>query len=235
MAGGKGTRLHPYSATLPKPLMPLGDVPVLELLLRRLRTAGIREVVLAVNHLRHLIEAFCGDGTRFGLCISYAQEDRPLGTAGPLAGVLESLGEDFLLANGDLLTTLDIRSMIQEHRVKTADVTIGVYEREIRSEFGLIETTPEMRMVSYREKPVFRHLVSMGIYVLKAAAVSHHIRLGQRLDMPDLVRAVASAGKRVFCHQQDCFWLDIGRPEDFALAQQLFEENPSMFLGGLPA
>src|SRR5688572_11605472 len=125
MAGGMGTRLLPYSATLPKPLMPIGDRPVLEILLARLRKASIDHAVLAVNHLRHLIEAFFGDGSRFGMVISYCSEDRPLGTAGPIGMVIEELGETFLVANGDLLTTLDIGKMLEEHRRKGADVTVG--------------------------------------------------------------------------------------------------------------
>jgi NDP-sugar pyrophosphorylase family protein len=231
MAGGKGSRLHPYSALLPKPLMPLGDMPILELVLRRLRDAGIEEVVLAVNHLRHLIEAFFGDGSRIGLNILYSLEDRPLGTAGPMGPVLDRLGEDFLLTNGDLLTTLNISTMIQAHRDLRADATIAIYEREIQTEFGLIEVDADMRMVDYHEKPSFRQIVSMGIYVLNAAAVRDHLRTGEYLDMPQLVKAMAAAGKNVFCHRQECFWLDIGRADDFALAQQMFEKDPRLFLG----
>jgi NDP-mannose synthase len=231
LAGGKGSRLHPFSATLPKPLMPLGDVPVLELLLRRLHDAGFNEVVLAVNHLRHLIEAFFGDGTRFGLRITYSLEDQPLGTAGPIGPVLENLGDDFLLANGDLLTTLDVSAMIQSHLARKADATIGVCEREIRSEFGVIEADSDMRMTCYKEKPVIRQLVSMGIYVLNAAAIRRHIRPGVYLDVNTLVQAMVATSQKVFCHKQDCFWLDIGRPDDFALAQRMYEKNPSMFLG----
>jgi NDP-mannose synthase len=230
LAGGKGSRLHPFSATLPKPLMPLGDVPVMELLLRRLHDAGLKEVVLAVNHLRHLIEAFFGDGTRFGVRITYSLEDQPLGTAGPIGPVLDSLGDDFLLANGDLLTTLDIGAMVQSHLARKADATIGVYEREMQSEFGVIEADSDMRMTCYREKPMSRQLVSMGIYVLNAAAIREHVRPGVYLNINTLVQAMVAAGKSVFCHKQDCFWLDIGRPDDFALAQRMYEENPARFL-----
>ena len=107
MAGGKGTRLHPYSALFPKPLMPLGDMPVLELLLRRMKKAGVTDVILAVNHLGHLIKAFFGNGSELGLRISYCNEDRPLGTAGALANMIDDLDETFLVANGDLLTTMN--------------------------------------------------------------------------------------------------------------------------------
>jgi len=230
LAGGKGSRLYPFSATLPKPLMPLGEMPVLEILLRQLANAGIDHAILAVNHMRHLIEAFFGDGRRFGLTIEYSGEDRPLGTAGPMGAVLDRLGEEFVLANGDLLTTLDVARMIVAHRIAGADATIGVFEREVKVEFGLIDVDADMRMVGYREKPSQRQLVSMGLYVLRAASVRPFVRLNEYLDMPHLMMAMTQAGCMVLCHRQDCLWLDIGRPEDFAAAQRMFEQEPERFL-----
>ncbi len=231
MAGGKGARLQPYSALLPKPLMPLGDMPVLELLLRQLRRAGTDEVFLAVNHLRHLIEAFFGDGSRFGLKIHYSIEDRPLGTAGPIAAVLDQLGDEFLVTNGDLLTTLDIGAMIQSHRETGADATIGVYPREVKIDFGLVEVDAEMRMTAYLEKPSYHHLVSMGIYVLNAVPVRECVQPAMHLDMPDLLRRMRETGGDVRCFRSECFWLDIGRPDDFARAQEMYEKDPGLFLG----
>lgn len=231
MAGGKGARLYPYSASLPKPLMPLGDKPVLEILLAQLRAAGIADVILAVNHLRHLLEAFFGDGDRHGLSITYSFEDHPLGTAGPIGLVLDRLEDHFLLMNGDLLTTLDIKAMISAHQTEGADATIGVYERELRSEFGILEVDDSMRMTGYHEKPVYRQLVSMGIYVLRRDAVRDFVTPGERLDIPALMLSMQRAGRKVYCHKQDCFWLDIGRPEDFAQAQAMFEQDPSVFSG----
>lgn len=230
MAGGKGSRLHPYSATLPKPLMPLGDMPVLELLLRQLRRAGVDEVILAVNHLRHLIEAFFGDGSRFGIPIRYSLEDTPLGTAGPIGSVLDQLGEHFLLLNGDLLTSFDFQEMTRAHLAANSDVMIGVFERELTVEFGLIEVDAQMRMVDYREKPSSKQLISMGIYAIRAAAVRGFVSPGERLDMPQLVLAMMRAGRDVRCHRQDCVWLDIGRPEDFARAQKMIETGMDVFL-----
>lgn len=230
LAGGKGSRLYPYSATLPKPLMPLGEMPVLELLLRQLVAAGISHAILAVNHMRHLIEAFFGDGSRFGLRIDYSFEDQPLGTAGPMGAVLDRLGEDFVLANGDLLTTLDVARMVAAHRAAAADATIGVFEREVKVEFGLIDVDADMHMIGYREKPSQQQLVSMGIYVLHAASVRPHVRPNEYLDMPQLMVAMMQAGRKVLCHRQDCIWLDIGRPDDFAAAQQMFAQEPERFL-----
>ena len=230
MAGGKGSRLYPYSAVLPKPLMPIGDVPVLEVLLRQLGRAGVTEAYLAVNHLRHLIEAFFGDGTRIGVKLNYSVEDRPLGTAGPIAAVLDRLGDDFVMTNGDLLTTMDIGEMIRFHRNRRAVATVGVYPREVKIDFGLIEVDADMRMTAYREKPSYPHLVSMGIYVLNAAQLRNLIERDTYLDMPDLLQRLMVTGE-VHCFLSDCFWLDIGRPDDFARAQELYEKDPQAFLG----
>jgi NDP-sugar pyrophosphorylase family protein len=230
LAGGKGSRLYPYSATLPKPLMPLGNMPVLELLLRQFRLAGIQHAILAVNHMRHLIEAFFGDGSRLGVTLEYNREDHPLGTAGPLGTLLDRLGEEFVLANGDLLTDLDVARMIAAHRSAKADATVGVFEREVKVDFGLIDVDDAMRMIGYREKPSQRQLVSMGLYVLRAAAIRPFVRPNEYLDVPELMGAMMQAGHLVLCHRQDCFWLDIGRPEDLATAQRMFEREPERFL-----
>ena len=231
MAGGKGTRLQPFTASFPKPLMPLGDMPVLELLLRQLRFAGVDEVFLAVNHLHHLICAFCGDGSRFGLKIDYSLEDSPLGTAGPLGALMDKVGENFIVTNGDLLTTFNIDQLMQTHRERSSDATICVYEREVKIDFGLIQVDADMNLQGYLEKPMSKHLVSMGLYMLNREAVLPHLAPGQHLDMPDLLLKLLAAGKTVRCHQQpDSFWLDIGRPDDYATAQKMFDESRELFL-----
>jgi NDP-sugar pyrophosphorylase family protein len=231
MAGGKGTRLQPYTAVFPKPLMPLGDMPVLELLLRQLRDAGITDVYLAVNHLHHLIRAFCGDGSRFGLNIEYSLENSPLGTAGPLGALVDDVGEDFIVTNGDLLTTLNLRQFIDSHLTSGSAATIGTYEREVKIDFGLLQTDESMRLLGYLEKPVSRHLVSMGIYVLNREAIREHLQRDVYLDMPDLMRLLLKDGKNVTCHRQEnSFWLDIGRPDDYSLAQEMFEKQRELFL-----
>jgi NDP-mannose synthase len=230
MAGGKGTRLHPYSALLPKPLMPLGDMPILELLLRRMKLAGITEVILAVNHLQHLIEAYFGDGSRLGLKIKYKSEDQPLGTAGALGNMIDDLDDTFFLTNGDLLTTLDLKRMIAAHQEWHADASIGVYPRELKIEFGLIEFSSENRLSAYREKPSSKYFVSMGVYLLNREAVRPHVDAACRLDMPELLLKMKASGSDVRCHHDDCVWLDIGRPDDFALAQKLFQDDRDKFL-----
>jgi NDP-sugar pyrophosphorylase family protein len=231
MAGGKGTRLGPYTATFPKPLMPLGDqMPVLELLLRQLRAAGVEEVFLAVNHLHHLLRAFFGTGESLGLRIHYSLEDQPLGTAGPLAPLLGRLGPTFFMTNGDLLTTLDFAGMLAEHRRVGCAATVASHLREVKIEFGLLETDSAGRMTGYIEKPTYRHLVSMGCYVLQRDAVAPHVKPDAHLDMPDLMRALVQEGQPVHCHLPDCIWLDIGRPDDYATAQDLFSRSREIFL-----
>jgi NDP-sugar pyrophosphorylase family protein len=231
MAGGKGTRLHPYSALFPKPLMPLGDMPILELLLRRMQKAGITDVVLAVNHLRHLIEAFFGNGSQLGLRIRDSSEDKPLGTAGALGNMLDELDETFIVSNGDLLTTMDLAAMVRQHMDTQCDASIGVFERENKIDFGLIEFDAEKRLCAYREKPTSMYFVSMGIYILRREAVRACIAEGEYLDMPTLLLKMRDARSDVRCYHDDCMWLDIGRPDDFALAQSMFEQNRTLFLG----
>lgn len=230
MAGGRGTRLGPYTATFPKPLVPIGDMPILELLMRQLKHAGVTEVILAVNHLHHLLRAFFGDGERLGVRIRYSLEDVPLGTAGPLGALLPELRDTFFVTNGDLLTTLDFAGMLKAHYASGADATVASFRRTVKSEFGILDTDHNMRMTGYREKPEQTHLVSMGLYVLQRDAVAQHLAPGHRLDMPDLMRALVTQGKQVLCHVPDCFWLDIGRPDDYAEAQQIFARDRTLFL-----
>lgn len=231
MAGGKGTRLHPYSALFPKPLMPLGDMPILELLLRRMRAAGVREVIIAVNHLRHLIEVYFGDGSDLGLKLYYSDEDKPLGTAGALGNMLPHLDDTFFVTNGDLLTTMNLRNMALRHIAENADASVGVYERENKIDFGLTEFDARNRMCAYREKPTSKYHVSMGVYILQREAVRPHVSNVDYLDMPNLLLKINGSNGNVVCYQDDCVWLDIGRPDDFALAQKMFEEDREAFLG----
>ena len=231
MAGGKGTRLHPYSALFPKPLMPLGDMPVMELLLRRMRRAGVKDVILAVNHLRHLIEAYFGNGSKLGLRIRYRDEEKPLGTAGALGNIIDELDENFIVSNGDLLTSMDIEAMGRQHLDACCDASIGVFERENKIDFGLIEFDAEKRLCDYREKPTSMYYVSMGIYMLRREAVRPCITSGEYLDMPTLLLKMKASKAEVRCFHDQCIWLDIGRPDDFAMAQSMFEHNRALFLG----
>ena len=230
LAGGRGTRLRPFTVVLPKPLVPLGDKPVLEILLRRLAASGFRDVVVSTGYLAELIMAVCGDGSRFGVNVSYSREEEPLGTAGPLARI-EGLSDPAVVMNGDLLTTLSLPNLLAHHGRQGADVTIATFRRQVRIDFGVVETDAAGAFMGFREKPVHDLDVSMGVNVLSARALAMIAR-GERLDMPDLILRVRDAGGRVCCYREECHWLDIGRMDDYATAQEEFAENESRYLGG---
>jgi len=228
LAGGKGTRLRPFTAVFPKPLVPLGEKAIIEVLLRRLAAAGFVDVTISTGYLAELIKAVCGDGSQFGLNIEYVGEDQPLGTAGPL-GQLKNLTDPVIVMNGDLLTTLDFGEMIRFHREQQADMTIGVFPREVKIDFGVIDFDDDGAFQGYREKPTFQYDVSMGVNVIGAGALKHVVP-GERLDMPDLVLKVHESGGKVACCRQQCRWLDIGRLDDYALAQEEFERDEKIYL-----
>ena len=231
LAGGKGTRLKPYTLVLPKPLMPVGDQPILEIILHQLRDAGVDEVILACGHMAQLFQAFFEDGSRYGLKIGYVFEDQPLGTAGPIAGALDRLGEHFLVMNGDLLTTLDYRAMMDWHREKGNTATIGLYTREVKIDFGVVEMDSNSGLVAYKEKPTYTFDVSMGVNVFTASKIRPYVQAGVRLDIPDLMIKLRAAGEPVRGFRQPgCFWLDIGRIDDYAMETEIFEERKGEFL-----
>ncbi len=228
LAGGKGTRLRPYTTVFPKPLMPIGEMPILEIVLRQLKASGFSHVTLAVSYLAELIEAFFGDGGRLGLRIDYSREDRPLSTAGPLR-LVPGLDETFLVMNGDVLTTLDYRAMLAHHRRAGAAATIAVHRRSVRIDYGVVETGPDGVLARYIEKPETHYAVSMGINILEPralAAIGEHEPLG----MPDLMMRLKQAGETVTTFEQPCLWLDIGRTDDYADALETFEAHRAEFL-----
>jgi NDP-sugar pyrophosphorylase family protein len=228
LAGGRGTRLSPYTTVLPKPLMPVGDMPILEILLRRLRSAGVRDVTLSVGYLASLLEAYFGDGGRWGLRIEYSREQEPLGTAGPLA-LVPGLNDTFLVMNGDLMTTLDFREIVRVHREQGAVATLGLFRKEVNIDLGVIETDGGGRVVEYIEKPTLTYEVSVGMYVMQPQ-VLQYIPAGQPLDLPELIRRLAGDGHLVFGYRFSGHWLDIGRHEDHALAIELMERERAAFL-----
>ena len=228
LAGGKGTRLEPYTTILPKPLMPIGDMPILEVMIRQLRYFGFTKITVAVGHLGGLIEAFFGDGEKFGVKIDYSQEDEPLGTAGPLT-LINGLDDTFLLMNGDLLTDLDYRKMIKFHKESGAIATLGLYRKEVKIDLGVIESNEKGFVEKYIEKPIMKYEVSMGIYVFEPQ-VREYIPKGKRLDLPDLIKLLIKVKKNVISYRFDGYWLDIGRIEDYEEAVKLFKDQKEKFL-----
>lgn len=230
LAGGKGTRLAPYTTILPKPLMPVGDMPILEIVIRQLAHHGFNELTLAVGHLAELLMAYCGDGSRFDVKIDYSREEQPLGTAGPIA-LVPNLNETFLVMNGDLLTTIDYGAMLKYHRERGALATIACYQRDVKIDLGVIDVDSDNWVANYIEKPTYHYAVSMGIYIFEPAILGHITR-GQRLDLPELVLNLIKEGKKVNVYNFDGYWLDIGRHDDYEQAIDEFSAHRDDFLPG---
>ncbi len=229
LAGGKGRRLYPYTVSLPKPLMPVGDFPILEVILRQLKAHQLHEVTLAVGHLGNLIQAYCGDGSKWGLKIRYSFEDEPLGTVGPLTR-LENLKQAFMVMNGDLLTTLDYLDLAKYHRKQNALATVAAQKRWVDIDFGVIQKSKDDQgMLKYVEKPRLSYLVSMGVYVFEPQVLDF-IPPGKKFDFPDLMHVLLEKKKKVAIYHSEDFWLDIGRPDDYQKAVEEFERNPKRFL-----
>ena len=229
LAGGEGMRLKPYTKLIPKPLVPLGEMPVLEVVLRQLSRSGFRNVVITVGFEGELIRANFSDGRHLGLRLSYSFEQEPLGTAGPLA-VIDGLAEHFLVLNGDLLTTLDLREFFNAHCKQTPMLTIAAHERNVPVEFGIIQGV-NRRVHGYVEKPTLRYLVSMGVYAFDRRARAY-LEPGERADFPDLVHRLLKDGEEIQYYSFGGYWLDIGCRADYEKALEDFPAMRSDLLGG---
>lgn len=216
LAGGLGTRLRPLTHVIPKPLLPVGGQPILEIILRQLAGAGADRVFISLGYKAELIRSYFGDGSRLGLRLSYVDEEKPMGTAGALGFVRDAITKPVLVMNGDLLTKLDFRAFYEGHRASGAALTIGVREDSYQIPFGVVEADGQ-RVQRIREKPVDHFLTSAGIYVLEPAVV-RSIEPGVRLDVPDLINRLAAAGEHVRCHVISEEWIDIGAMPDFERA-----------------
>lgn len=229
LAGGKGTRLHPFTISIPKPLMPIDDLPILEIVLRQLKNYGCSEIIMAVSHLANLIMAFFGDGEKFGLNIRYSLEDTPLGTAGPLT-LIENLDEDFLVMNGDLLTSIDYGDLVNFHIQNRNDITIATHRTQVKIDLGVLETNGE-EFLDYIEKPTYDYKVSMGIYMMNRRVIDL-MEKGEKFDLPNLVLKAKQENLKIQCYLKamDKIWLDIGRVDDYAEACRIFTEKRTEFL-----
>jgi NDP-sugar pyrophosphorylase family protein len=228
-AGGRGTRLAPYTYVLPKPMMPVGDKAILEILLRQMKRGGINHVVLTVGHLASLMQAFFQGGEQFDLQITYAFEPTPLGTAGPLA-LVPDLEETFLVSNGDVLTLLDIEEFLAFHRQQGGICTLAIHQRQLHVDLGVIQQAEDdFRITGYIEKPTLDYQVSMGMYIFEPRVLDY-IPKNEYLDFPDLVLKLLAAGEKVVGYPFDGYWMDLGNPEDYQQANRDFEKMRSQFL-----
>jgi NDP-mannose synthase len=232
LAGGRGARLTPYTSVLPKPLMPIGDRAILEIVIKQLSRCGIADVTLCVGYLSHLIEAVMGDGTAHGVDISYVREDQALGTAAPLR-LIEGLDQPFIAMNGDVLTTLDYGELLRHHRQAGSILTIAVRERPIKIDYGVLHLRPNAHrneVRRYEEKPVMTSTVSMGIYVLESAALAYIPDDGY-FDFPDLVQRLLQAGEPIEAYRYDGLWFDIGQHDDYEAAVAAWLGDPAIANG----
>lgn len=223
--GGMGTRLRPFTSVLPKPLMPIGARPVLELLLKWLRRNGIQDVYITTGYLGHLIRSFCGNGEQWNLNIHYTQEMEPLGTIGPLSLIRDELTEPFLVLNGDVLTDLNLSRFVATHRKHEGLVTIATTFRNIKMDFGVIEEQDDTVQL-FREKPTLSHLVSMGLYCM-SPEVMRFVPSGVPFGFDDLMLQMLQDGCKVHVYKHNGLWLDIGRVDDFQSAQSIAWEETS--------
>lgn len=233
LAGGKGVRLRPYTTALPKPLVPIGDQhAILEIVMRQLAAAGFKTVTLAIGHLGHIIRAYVGNGSQWGLRVGYAVEDSPLGTMGPLLTMQDRLPEHFLVMNGDILTDLDFAGVLKHHEASGAPLTIATYARQVKIDFGVL-TTESGSVTGFQEKPSIDYRVSMGVYGVSRSALAKYTP-GLPLGFDELVLDLLAAQTPPSAYEFGGYWLDIGRPDDYDRANAEFALIRSQLMPGEP-
>jgi NDP-mannose synthase len=227
LAGGKGTRLKPYTTIFPKPLMPVGEKPILEIIIMQLKSCGFNDIIFTVGHLKELIMAYFGDGSRWDVNISYSVENIPLGTAGPLK-LIDEPNENFLIMNGDVLTDIDYSKFMKFHLDNKAACSIATFQKPVKIDLGVLELNNDGLVTDYIEKPTLHYQVSMGVYAFRQE-VLNFIPEMQYYDFPSLILNLLQNDKRVMSYNFTGHWLDIGRQEDYENAVDLFEKNKNNF------
>ena len=227
LAGGKGTRLRPYTVVLPKPLMPIGEYPILEVIIRQLVYFGFDHITLAVNHQADLLKAFFGDGTSWGVKIDYSLENSPLGTMGPLK-LIPDLPKNFLVMNGDVLTDLNLAEFYKEHELSSRIFSIASKIRHQHIDYGVLLVDEEKALIGFEEKPKVTYQVSMGVYMVNSDILQ--VLPDGAFGFDDLMLSLIKLDKKVNVKDHSGYWLDIGRPDDYMEAISIFETQKSIFL-----
>jgi NDP-sugar pyrophosphorylase family protein len=228
LAGGKGRRLLPYTTVLPKPLMPIGDYPIIEVILKQLKRCGFNRISISTGYLHELIHAYLDSNKTLGLKINYSHEETPLGTIGPLR-LIEDLDDTFLVMNGDILTDLNYRKLIESHKKHRAIATIATYQRDANIDFGVLEQNSEHKIIAFREKPTFHFDVSMGVYVF-SKKILDYVPVDTPFGFDQLMIALIAKDESVYSYPHRGYWLDIGRPDDYARSIEEFEKFKDRFL-----
>jgi NDP-sugar pyrophosphorylase family protein len=223
LAGGLGTRLRPYTISLPKPLMPVGEFPILEIIVRQLVHHGYGRITLAVNHQAELMRAYFADGSRWGVAIDYSLETRPLGTMGPLR-LAEDLPEHFLVMNGDILSDLNYAAFLDEHAENQRLFSISASQREQHIDYGVLQSGEDGKLTGFEEKPRLPYLVSMGVYAVNRSLLER-IPEGRAFGFDELVLGLLADELAVDVRPHSGYWLDIGRPDDY---QRAVDEWPEL-------
>ena len=222
LAGGKGTRLRPYTTNFPKPLMPIGERPILEIVIKRLKEFNIKDIIITTGHLGELIRAFFNDGKKYGVKIIYSKEDKPLGTAGPLNLIKEKLTGTFLVMNGDILSNINFNKLIKYHKQQKNIATIALSKRKVDIDFGIVNISNKNDFVEWKEKPTIEYLVSTGIYIFAKESLKFLPKDGF-FNLPDFILKLNKENKKISGYLHDGYWLDIGRPDDYEKACKDYE------------
>ncbi|WP_117161170.1 sugar phosphate nucleotidyltransferase [Paraliobacillus sp. X-1268] len=229
LTGGEGTRLRPYTSILPKPLMPIDNIPILEVVLRQLNYYGINHVTLSVGYLARLIQTYFGDGDNLGIKIDYSKEKEPLGTAGPLSLIKDIKESAVLVMNGDILTDINYEELLLHHEKVNSDMTVATIKRDVPVNLGVIEVNNENMITNWKEKPRFNYIASTGIYVINTKIIECFIG-PHKMDIPELIQMLISGNYKVSSFELIGSWLDIGREDDYKLAIESFSKNPTQYI-----
>jgi NDP-mannose synthase len=224
LAGGKAARLRPYTTNFPKPLMPIGERPILEIVIKRLKEYGIQDIIVSTGHLAELIKVFFNDGSKYGVKITYSKEEEPLGTAGPLSLVRDYLNEPFILMNGDVLTDIDFSKLFSFHRGIKSQATISLAKRIFPIDFGVINIDRRSQFQEWQEKPSFEFLISTGIYLFEPETL-RVLSEKEFLNVPEFIQRLKKENYFIAGYVHPGYWLDIGRPEDYERACKDYEEH----------
>ena len=229
LAGGKGTRLKPYTIALPKPLVPIGEMPILEIIIRQLIKFGFDHITITINHYAEIIQAFFGDGKKWNIKIDYSLEEKPLSTMGPLT-LINDLPDNFLVMNGDILTKLDFNLFYNDHIMRGANFSVGAYKRLDKVEYGVLHKNERSELIMFEEKPTHEYLVSMGIYMMNKSSLKY-IPKNTFFGFDHLMNKLIESNVLPYIYEFDGYWLDIGRPDDYEKAIEDNEKKPFLKWG----
>ena len=223
LAGGKGTRLKPYTISLPKPLVPVGETPILEIIIRQLIRHGFDHITITLNHMAEIIKAFFNDGSKWNIRIDYTYESKPLSTMGPLT-LIQDLPEDFMVLNGDVLTDLDFSAFYKHHIDNQCNFTVASFTRVDQIDYGVLHINERNKLTRFEEKPSYEFLVSMGVYMVNKKTVSY-IPKNTFFGFDHLMNLLLQKAEPPEIFQHKGYWLDIGRPDDYEKALNDINEN----------